>query len=378
MRIYKEKQFLIFDFEDGKTVKYDFKTQTCIGKRGKPVNDLRTQLGNMSFNELYGCFEDEKYAKFLNFIKEDRCRFTGIEMQNIGSILKCVPKYKNFEQIFSAGIENVESSFNVPINEIPRGVIKILKTHDICLDRYLVKIYNENPNGFNIAFALDYVSLNDKDVEDVLRAFYYNNGIQCIFNTLIGVYGYKAKNLMLYLDRLKTYEAIENMRIITSELYDYAKMMSNISNKFDRYPRHFLTTHRIASRNYNRLKTYFDEEAFKKQIDTSMEKTFGYYCFIYPKSTQEIKDEAVSQHNCVASYVSDVINGVCHILFLRRKDKPNESLVTIEVRNNKIVQAKKRFNDDVTKEEQVAIDRWNLWQANKQKKNESEELKYVG
>jgi hypothetical protein len=27
MRVYKEKQFLVFDFEDGRNVKYDFSTK---------------------------------------------------------------------------------------------------------------------------------------------------------------------------------------------------------------------------------------------------------------------------------------------------------------------------------------------------------------
>lgn len=34
MKVYKEKQFLVFDFEDGKTVKYDFATGETIGKLG--------------------------------------------------------------------------------------------------------------------------------------------------------------------------------------------------------------------------------------------------------------------------------------------------------------------------------------------------------
>ena len=39
MKVYKEKQFLVFDFEDGKTVKYDFTTGKTIGKLGKIVDD---------------------------------------------------------------------------------------------------------------------------------------------------------------------------------------------------------------------------------------------------------------------------------------------------------------------------------------------------
>ena len=65
------------------------------------------------------------------------------------------------------------------------------------------------------------------------------------------------------------------------------------------------------------------------------------------------------QNNCVASYIDRVINGECHILFLRKKDRPSDSLVTIEVRDNHIVQARRRFNDPVTPEDQVAIDAFN-------------------
>lgn len=53
----------------------------------------------------------------------------------------------------------------------------------------------------------------------------------------------------------------------------------------------------------------------------------------YPNSTQDIKDESVSQNNCVASYIDKVIDGECHILFLRKKDNPSQSLITIEIRN---------------------------------------------
>ena len=61
----------------------------------------------------------------------------------------------------------------------------------------------------------------------------------------------------------------------------------------------------------------------------------------------------------MASYIDKVIEGKCHILFLRKKNSPKESLVTIEVRNDQIVQAKRRFNDDVTEEQKEVIDKFN-------------------
>ena len=372
MRVFKEKQFLVFDFEDGKTVKYDFATKTAIGKKGKPVGNLCSQLRGLSVDDLIECCDDIQYAKFLKFVQKYGDNYNrGIF--NIGTILSRVPRLARFEQIFSAGIDDIVSpNFSYSINEIPKALIKLCKTHNIVLSNVFMEFYKYNPNGYLLAYNLEYTSLNDRDILAVLvsndrtwngtKGDYDNHSI---FNLLINEYGYTAKALMRYLDYCKTYEAIENMNSLLKEIHDYARMMKQISPKFDKYPRHFLTTHTIACRNYNRLKEQFDEEEFKHHINKDMERTFGDYVIIYPESTQDIKDEAVSQNNCVASYIARVLKGECDILFLRKKDNPTKSLVTLEVRDGKIVQAKQRFNDPVTVEQQGVIDKWNDWFSKK-------------
>lgn len=375
MKIYKEKQFLIFDFEDGKTVKYDFATKTCIGKKGKPVNNLCTQLRGLTINQLCDYCVDKQYGKFLKFVKRN-C--SDYEVTNIGTVLDRVPRFARFEQIFSAGIEDIiDSDFSYSINDIPKSLIKLCRSHNIKLSNQFLKLYKKNQDAYLLAYNLEYTSLNDTDLYQILSnstsvrvqdgAGYWNYHYEyvSVIDKLINEFGYNAKPLFMYIDYCKTYEAIDGMNYLLNEIYDYASMMSKISPKFDKYPRHFLTTHKIAVRNYNRLKEEFDELEFKKRINKEMEKTFGRYCFIYPESTQAIKDEAVSQNNCVASYIKSVLNGNCDILFLRTKENPDKSLVTIEVRNGKIVQARQRFNDPVDSEQQEAIDKWNKWYANK-------------
>ena len=44
VKSYKEKQYIMFDLDDGKSVKYDLSTGECIGKLGKPVKGLQSQL----------------------------------------------------------------------------------------------------------------------------------------------------------------------------------------------------------------------------------------------------------------------------------------------------------------------------------------------
>lgn len=375
MKVYKDKQFLVFDFEDGRNVKYDFAAKTAIGIKGKPVQDLNKQLRGFSLNELFDCCVDKQYAKFLNFI---RCS-EYYEITNIGTILSRVPRYAKYEQIYSAGFEDiVDGSLNYTINEIPKALIKVAKTHNVKISNDLIKFWKENPDAYNLAFQLEYLSLDDNDLNNILK--WCDSRYNCdthtyirksYVNILINKYGYNAKSLFLYLDTLKTFEAIDKMEYLLTELCDYANMMSTISPKFDKYPRHFLTTHQIAVRNYNRLKKEFSEQLFKQRINKDYECTYKDYVFIYPDCVQDIRDEAVSQNNCVASYIDRVIDGNCHILFLRKKSSPKDSLVTIEVRDNKIVQAKRRFNYPVTKEDQEAIDYWNN-KFSKQNKEEKE------
>ena len=384
MKIYKEKQFLIFDFEDGQTVKYDFATKTCIGKRGKPVNNLCNQLRGLTIDQLCNCCVDKQYGKFLEFVKRNGAEY-GSEITNIGTILDRVPRFSKFEQIFSAGIDDIVSGdFKYGIGDIPKSLIKLCKTHNIRLSNWFLQFYKQNPDAYLLAYNLDYISLTDVDIYNILNSYerswnnrtwgyeYYSRFIR-----LINEYGYTAKALLTYIDYLKTFEAMEGMDSILRELEDYARMMKEISPKFDKYPRHFLTTHKIASRNYNRLRHKFDEEKFKKRINLEMERTFDKFCFIYPKCIQDIKDESVQMSNCVSSYVQRVIDGQCDILFLRYKDSPDKSLVTIEVRDNKIVQALQKYNHPLTKEQAEIVDKWNKWYANKinnkNVNNESEE-----
>lgn len=323
---------------------------------------------------MFDCCDDKQYAKFLRFIRNAESYSHSID--NIGTILDRVSKYAHFEQIFSAGFEDIITDrchFQYSINEIPKSLVKLCKKYSIKISNRTVKYYKENQDAHYIAYTLDYFSLTPNDIyviwnkEDIR----WNNGEvedYSLFNKLVNEYEYNAKDLWLYFDRIKTFEAIEDMDFLIRELYDYASLMRELSPKYDKYPKNFLTTHKIACRNYSRMKKEFSEELFRKRINKQYECSFGDYVFIYPKSTQDIKDESVQMSNCVSSYIDDVINGDCHILFLRKKNKPEESLVTIEVRNNRIVQARRRFNDDVTVEDQKAIDAFNKKFANKEDK----------
>lgn len=69
LKSYKEKQYLVFEFEDGKNVKYNLATGESIGKSGRHVKDVCIQLRGYDLLSVIESFEDEKYRDFLKFVE---------------------------------------------------------------------------------------------------------------------------------------------------------------------------------------------------------------------------------------------------------------------------------------------------------------------
>lgn len=355
LKSYKEKQFLVFEFEDGRNVKYNLATGESIGKSGRVVKDVCSQLRGYNLRQVINSFEDENYRNFLNFVNKRLNTYGSgsYGIINVGSFLKKLKRYSGYEQFFSSGLKDIDF-ISCSFNEVPKSLIKIAKQYNFKLTDTIIRRHKQYPNLLGSLLELD---LNEIDANSIIDGIYNIYGDY--FFTLINVYNYKPNSLMRYIDDLMTYEGLTNIVSITRELVDYCRMCSAISNKYEKYPKNFLTTHRIAIRNFNRLKKEFNEELFKNRINLDLEFKYDDYVVIYPKCIQDIKDEAIQQNHCVASYIDYVIEGRCHILFLRKKDVMDKSLITLEIRNKRIVQARGKFNRETTTEEKEVLEKYN-------------------
>ena len=80
---------------------------------------------------------------------------------------------------------------------------------------------------------------------------------------------------------------------------------------------------------------------------------------IYPApSVDSLIDESKQMNNCIKSYCEDYGLGYKDLYFMRRLDNPDKSLVSVEVRNNKIVQARIYDNYQPSKEQWNFLNRW--------------------
>lgn len=392
MIAFKEKNFLVFKFEDGKDVRYNLATKETIGKSGRIVKNINTQLAGYDLRTVIESFDDKNYRNYLHFLDRQiinilKGGYYGSKITNVGSFLSKIYNYTYFEQYFSAGVERIDSNFYYKISELPKGYVNFCKKYkieinDLTLAKYvkyssiLTTALQENFNTLTYLDVFELVAPNyhysyhgetiivnnhhvRKTIEDTDR---WSSSNYSYFKDLTTLYNYNWKRLLHYIDDLLTYEGLNSLRDTLRELTDYNKMLSQIStHKYEKYPKYFLSMHSIVCRNYNRLNKNFPVEDFSKRVNKKMEYKYKDYIFIYPDTPEDIKDEAVQQTNCVAGYIDDVLQGKCDIIFLRNKKTPQQSLVTIEVKNNQVVQALRAFNKPISSSEQSAINFYNKY-----------------
>ena len=65
-----------------------------------------------------------------------------------------------------------------------------------------------------------------------------------------------------------------------------------------------------------------------------------------PKRVREIRQEGQNQHHCVATYIDRMVSGETCILFIRKKEEPEESYYTVEVKGGEVIQVRGKYNAD--------------------------------
>ncbi|USL89448.1 PcfJ-like protein [Bacillus phage vB_BceH_LY2] len=146
-------------------------------------------------------------------------------------------------------------------------------------------------------------------------------------------------------------EALTNYR-------DYYEMSVDIGyERFEKYPKFLKTYHDVVARNYKLmeddvLKKKFEDEREKfRKLECKMKK----FSVIAPQTMSDIVAEGNSQNHCCASYSGKVAKGQTIILFLRKTEDLDKSLVTLEVQGNSIVQARGFANRSMDAGEREAL-----------------------
>lgn len=152
-------------------------------------------------------------------------------------------------------------------------------------------------------------------------------------------------------------QGFKSLNSFMGELRDYLDMCISMDIKPTLYSSYLKQTHDITSRNYEVKLTEEQAEMFEKAYKDFKPFVTGdkVYSIVRPKNADDVKHEGSALNHCVASYISKILKRNCLIVFLRKADKLDKPLVTIEIENEAIVQARGASNRSITEDEYKAI-----------------------
>ena len=230
--------------------------------------------------------------------------------------------------------------------------------HEYRLYLTLVKKYNVLPG--EISKMIEMIK-NGKEVKVSYIEF-------CDVITLLEESTYSFKGLLNYLKKQQRQNSI-TPRNTLSLLKDYHNMCRELDIEPYIKPDNIKKTHDDIVDIYNQFvkkKKEKETEKYKKAFETQKHRLEKYLYednnlkVVLPTCPADLILEGQNQHNCVASYIPSHANQSTNIFFIRKKENPDESYITVEIneKTHKVVQARYKHNKDLNRQDKEFVDKW--------------------
>ena len=296
-------------------------------------NNIKKILKNTEFK--YSCiWELAKHSTYIDLLeliksKDDYSinrieRLTKMKLYNLALKANNFSCSGTFKTIFGVPKDCYQfmKKYNITYRQLK--ILQLLKEKDINKIRYLEKFVNYGDSTYDLEEIAKYISLNrfikySKIHHGKVSTYIYKDYLR--FAKLLGLdlknnkYAF-PKNLEKEHDKLEKQYKIESEKVLQKAIIKRGKELS--SNKYQ-------------------------------------DKKF----IILPASSlKDLLDESKQQNNCVRTYAEKYAQKECDIYFMRNIKKPNKSLVTIEVNNNRVVQSRIKNNYNPTESQLKFLHQW--------------------
>ena len=166
------------------------------------------------------------------------------------------------------------------------------------------------------------------------------------------------------LNRFIKYSKMHHGKIKTYLYKDYlrfAKLLGfDLKNNRYAFPKNLKEEHDKLEKQYEiQSKKLINKAIIKRGKELSVNKYQNKTFVILPaRSLKDLQDESKQQNNCVRTYAEKYAKGSCDIYFMRATDEPQKSLVTVEVKNNKVVQSRVKNNNNPNEKQIHFLQKW--------------------
>ena len=283
------------------------------------IKKLIGKIERYKYSQLWTLLKHISYCDFIYLLKNYNYSVELLTKLKLYNLALCPKSFKNktFDKNFYGLTKDYlpfMQKYNIDLTELE--ILSIVKKKDINL---IKEIKRKTTNYFSLAKVIDL-----KKAVKLTNLNEDNQNEYADYLNMIDILGYDlTDNRILY---------PENIEIA------HDKVLVQYKIKKDE------NINKAISKRFKKLKKNIYEN--KKFI-------------IKPaQNYKSLEDESTQQHNCVKTYAERIAKGECDIYFMRLISEPKKSLVTVEVRENKVVQQRSKNNCDTSKEQRQFLKMW--------------------
>lgn len=285
---------------------------------------------------------------------------------------RLITEHSYFELLYKAGIQvSSDRSIKNPNGKTPMEILGLSKTQWKMVSKYNLHyndfdgLKNDKADQKLINYIAYVASLEEefglektKEFVNNEKGFLYETYMYRSALQIANQYNLPIKNFIKYIYfECDVSQGLSSSTAI-SQYNDYIRMTTEMGyERFDRYPKFLRTAHDIASRNYKVKLNELEMKEWELSYESNkrFEYTYQGFKIFPPKEPSDLVKEGNVLGHCVGSYVNKVRKGASTILFLRERDDIEKPLVTIEVKDNRIAQARGKMNNPPSQEQNAII-----------------------
>ena len=293
-------------------------------------NNLKELLKNTEYK--YSCIwdiaENSSYIDLLKLIK-NKHELSKIELLSKMKLYNLALKASelkstgSFQEIFGVSKDYYPFMKRNNITYMQLKILRLLKEKDIKKIRYLER-YTSYGSTHDLEEVSNYISLN--------RFIKYSK--------------MHRKNIRMYLYK---------------DYLRFAKGLGlDLKNNRYAFPKNLKEEHdRLAKEFEIKNKEMVNNAIIKRSKELSSNTYKNSKFIILPAySLNDLQEESTQQNNCVRTYAEKYAAGQCDIYFMRDIKKQDKSLVTVEVKNNRVVQSRIKNNKDPNEKQIKFLEKW--------------------
>ena len=171
-----------------------------------------------------------------------------------------------------------------------------------------------------------------------------------------------AKKIKRVLNYICTCNKHKKKKINYRDYRDYVQMSQAIGSPVEKYPKAFWKVHDEAEKNFRVDRNAgYDKLIKERSADVGLKrlKYSSKKFLIRPvECLDELFNESKELHHCVRSYAKNVAFGDTNIFFVRKAEDIENPFVTLELKNNKVVQCRAKYNARPSDEVITFVNNW--------------------